>query len=143
MNSKQIGNEFENLFKKIGGMRGIGCLRINDGFRRIGGGFIPVKNACDWVLFYHSFSALIDTKTQESGKSFAKGHVDFDQIHAMLPYSLDHNVVTGYVVYFRNENKVVFFSCKQLLLDQRSIDDGILLGPIEDCDIRKIWPAAC
>lgn len=145
LSPKAIGTQFESLFEKICRMNRIGVLRIHDGFKRIGGGFIPVRNSCDWVLFYEGKTALVDTKTQEKGQTFAAGHVDAEQINKMHPFALDHNVTCGYVVYFRNEGCVIFLPTATILEDRRNIDDGIYLGKIEDCKVKRIFdgPTLC
>lgn len=137
--SKSIGTAFEAQFKKICLLQGIAITQVFDGICRIGsGGLLPRKQMCDWIISYNGKTIFTDTKTQEAGQTFSKGHVNQDQLDKMRPHRLQ-DVPCGYVVYFRNEDKLVFFDVFLLDLDRRHIDEGLLLGSITDCDIKKIF----
>ena len=138
-NAKNLGNDFEVAFKHMCHISGVAVSQIYDGFIRVGaGGLLPKKQACDFVLSFNGKTALVDCKTQGEGFTFAKSHVDQDQLDKMRSHH-SHGTITGYIVYFRTAQKVVFFSTTALEKDLRSIEDGMFLGPLIQCDIKKIF----
>lgn len=137
---KNLGNDFESALEKLCHSQGITVSRIHDGFKRTGAGsLIAQKQPCDFVWSTPGpKSAMIDAKTQGSGKTFNKSHVDEDQLKAMWPHR-ENGVPCGYVVWFRDQQQLVFFDVYQLKQDKRHINDGLLLGHLVSCDLKKIF----
>lgn len=147
VSNKKLGTGFEDFFEKLCHKQGIGCLKIWDGARRVGlptGGvrLIPMKNACDFLVTYQGKTALIDSKTRGTGSTFPHSLINPDQVRMMKPMVLAGNV-GGYIVYYRAYGKLVFYSVDVLEgvnpMDGLKLSDGVELGLIEDCDLRKIW----
>lgn len=141
LSSKKIGNSFEDLFKRAAQHQGFGILRIEDGCRRIGlKKLIPVKQACDFVLVNRGLCAFIDTKTQGDGKTFPRANINLDQVNA-IDGMCYHGATGGYVVWFRDINKVIFFDYELLKNAQAGIPygDGVDLGSFENFTLQRIY----
>lgn len=143
ISNKRQGNQWEHLFERSALRRGIAITRIHDGCRRVGRAkLIPMRQICDWICTYQKTTLLLDTKTVESGETFAYSHVNFDQINGIMLHVLE-GAQGGYVVYFRDVNKIVFFHAlklKELLpRSSLSIDQGEFLGCLEDNDLRRMF----
>ena len=142
MKAKHAGNQFEALFERACQRQGLGILRIADGCRRLTQKkLIPVKQPCDWILAWNNKMALIDTKTLGYG-NFTASHVNHNQVDKMAVMS-QFGVIGGFITWFRDKNKLSFFSVDQLhnLEPESSLkpEDGIDLGQIEDPQIKKIF----
>lgn len=141
--AKREGNQFEQLFERAALRQGLGIIRIADGCRRVGlKKLIPVKQAADWILAFNNKAALIDTKSMGKGKTFSHAYINDNQIRPMAGFAIQ-GVIAGYVVWFREHNKIVFYKVELLSNvlpgNSLSIDDGELLGSLEECDLRRIF----
>lgn len=122
-------------------MNGIGILKIPDGIKHTGNGFMTVQSPCDWLLIKNGRCALVDTKTYD-GKRMSANRVKPHQIKAMQSMTY-HGANGGYVVWFREINLVVWFSCAILanLPEDSGVgpEDGIELGPIERVNFKPLF----
>lgn len=146
--SKVVGNLFEQFFFRAATRQGLGVIRIPDGCKRVPGKFskipklIPVKTPCDYVVLKSGRCALIDTKTQGQGLTFPKSNINYDQVFSMS-YMKQHGAVGGYVVHFRDIDKIVFFDCDLLRETEVGIhwEKGMDLGYAEELNLDKIYEA--
>lgn len=139
MISYTAGRQFELIFLKSGARQGIGILRIPDGCKRVGKSLVPVKTPCDFILLMDGKCALIDTKTQGSGHTFPRANINLNQVSEMNSM-VHYGALGGYVCWFRDINKVVFYNCEILSNTSEGLhsDRGVYLGPIESMDLRML-----
>lgn len=137
--AKGAGDAFETHFECTVRSKGCIIIKIPAGGRMVrvkpgkdGLKWIPKKAPFDYVMAKNNLSAFIDTKTTE-GKAFKFSDIDQDQLR-WLTYGGDA-VAAGYVIWFREVDKVTFFNWAILkdLKPRESLkpDGGLLLGSIE------------
>lgn len=133
--AKGFGDLFEAMLKTACNRFGVGCVRIPDGCvmrRGKGGAIIPIRvqTPFDYVIALDGRAAFIDCKTVESG-NFTHSMIKAHQIASLSELESKKNVA-GYVVWFRDVDKIMFFSAKELkaVKPKESIDlnAGIFLG---------------
>jgi penicillin-binding protein-related factor A (putative recombinase) len=145
--AKQMGGGFEDLFQKVCKLQGIAITDIPDGCRRIGPGhrdIIPVKSPFDWIITYQGQTALLDTKTIESG-NFACSLIKEHQVDEMYAHERSGGK-GGYVIWIRNSGHVFFISAttlNELMRTRGSFCEthpkAILLGSSFSFDVTKIF----
>ncbi|CAK9250664.1 unnamed protein product [Sphagnum jensenii] len=135
--SKEVGTTFEKLFEVHCRQRQMAFIKIPDGCRRVSLGglgvkLIPVKTPFDFFICKNGKSATVDCKTIDAAL-FKYSLCDQDQVNA-LTVTGEH-IPSGYIIWFRETNRVVFFSVVLLrMLQQRTSlrdTDGLLLGDID------------
>jgi len=134
--SKQVGTTFEKVFEAHCSQRQIAFVKIPDGCRRVqtlaGLRLIPVKTPFDFFICKNGKSATLDCKTI-NGSNFTYSQCDQDQVTA-LSLTGEH-IPSGYLIWFRETDRVVFFSVIMLRMLQRRTSlrdsDGMLLGNVD------------
>lgn len=110
--AKKMGNAFEDLFSFHCRRNGIKCVRIPDGCKTIGPNkIIRVKTPFDYFITACGLSACIDTKTIAKGR-FNYGLINYDQMRELL--ETEKSVPSGYLIWFRDVDKVRFFTATEL-----------------------------
>lgn len=141
MHSKKEGNQFERIFELEAKRTLIGVQKINSTSTMTKGGWVFLKSPYDFILAYQGQAAIIDTKTYQSD-ILNHSALDQDQLRSLENMDI-HGLPAGYVVWFRQSNKVVFFPVQVLLnLNQEHSlkpEDGELLGSIETMNLRKLF----
>lgn len=129
------------MFTQIARMNGIGVLRVPDGIKHTGHGFMTVQSPCDFILAKHGKAALVDAKTTEASR-FPASKVKAHQVNAMQAMTY-HGLSGGYVIYFRTQNRVAFFPCHILTALPQDTglgpEDGLDMGPIEQVDFAPVF----
>lgn len=110
-----FGSLFEELFHMTcGRTQGMAVTRFPDGCRVVGKNkVIRIKTPCDWILTFGGVTALIDTKTTESD-SFPFSKIEKHQVKEMAIHA-QSGARSGYVIWFRKSDDVVFMSSLFLL----------------------------
>lgn len=133
--AKSMGDLFERMMKLSCAAERIHCERIPDGckvFKTRSGVVLPkkVNTPFDFVIAKNGKSANIDTKTIESG-NFSYSMIKMHQVVSLLNF-YDNKIPSGYLVWFRDVNQMIFFDAKKLyhLKRRESLkpSDGINLG---------------
>lgn len=133
--SRGYGELFEKMLESACNRMGVAFVRIPDGcvmIRTKGGAVIPrrVKTPFDFVISMQGRSAFIDCKTIESG-NFTHSMITDHQVNSLMTMENAQNLA-GYVVWYRDVDKIMFFTASSLkhLRPKQSLDlnDGIFLG---------------
>ena len=135
--ARDAGNSFEDFFTKRCTVDKIRAVRIPNAGRKIktrtGFKVKLAKSPFDFLITHEGRSACVDTKTT-MGKTFAHSMVVTHQLK-WLQFT-GPSIPSGYVIWFREPNQVVFFDHLILgnLKKGQSLKpaDGVLLGPIEN-----------
>lgn len=140
--AKANGEHFENIFQWSARKFGAAVIKIPSGCRWVSGTrAMPVQTPFDFIVCYNSKAITVDTKTIESG-NFTKSMVKIHQVSQMLPIERQ-KIHAGYVVWFREQNKVVFFKASQLIDLKRwcslKIDDGIGVGSAQQINFEVLF----
>ncbi len=136
------GNGWESSFLTIAMLQGFKTKKIPEMGRWIGPGtFKPIKSWCDYMLINTEGKvAFIDTKTT-ANDSFAFSAINPDQVKFFR--EVGDLVPAGYVVYFRENNKVNFMPWELLErcrpTESLSKDDGIPMGHLTNFAVSKIF----
>lgn len=142
--ANKMGSAFEELFKAACNRSSVIWKRIPNGCRTYRDKFGKlqtkwVKTPFDFIITARGLSAVIDCKTIDSETmtySFIKDH----QLDALLDMGVSIN--SGYVVWFRPVDCVVFFSAfrmNRLKPDQSlKFTDGLQLGSVSDFNTEPI-----
>lgn len=140
------GKVFERAFETICAQNNYTCVRIPDSCKQIGRErngaprLIRVKSPFDFVIASKGFSVFLDVKSTESDRytySQLKQH-QIDTLHKVRK-----DVLSGYLVHFALENKIVFFDVNLLAAlkprESVSIESGLLLGTFGyQCDLERL-----
>lgn len=88
----------------------------------------------------NGITVFVDTKSQGAGQTFPVGHINMSQVHSMNSMT-DHGAKGGYLVLFRNINKIVFFNCETLRTAETGLlwEKGIYLGTLENLNLEKLF----
>ena len=96
-----------------------------------------VANPFDFLLAKDGVAVFCDVKTVE-GKSFPHSKINQDQVTTLLSLH-SQQMLSGYVIYFRQCRDVVFFDAKKLALtktgESLKPQDGIVLGNLGQFDL--------
>lgn len=143
--SKSAGDYFENLLSFFSKSQRIKALKIPSGMRivKMQGRLvqIPVQTPFDFVLFKNGRVCCIDCKTIESG-NFNYSMIKRHQATELLEIE-QQGVSAGYLIYYRDKNRVVFFRAKQLLdiVPGSSLkeENGILIGDNQSMNLASLF----
>lgn len=147
--SQKIGSGFEGFFEASCNRQGFSWIHIPLGARIYGRDRFgkplthlvkaPFDYAIAGILNGLPVAAYIDTKTV-AGKSFPKSNIDDNQIDNLVNFErMGHP--SGYLIYFREVQKIVFVSAA-LIKEKNSVikpQDGKELGDLFDFDLKKMW----
>lgn len=105
--SKRSGDSFEKLFVHACQIYDFAITRIPDGCRQLSNKrLIRIKSPWDFVISYQGHTALIDTKTVQ-GDTFPYSSITPHQVKALCDHA-NHGAMTGYVVWLRKTDRVIF-----------------------------------
>lgn len=145
MLAKAAGDGFEMLFFHTCMRHGITAIHIPPGCKNVktkmGVVLKRVKTPFDFMLTNGAKVAFVDAKTK-LGKTFCFSDLTHHQVHILKSLEdLGHK--TGYVVAFRELDKVVFFSSSKLSSlrkrDSLSPEDGEYLGRVNSFSLGGFW----
>lgn len=146
--SRNSGFEFESLIINSSRQIGASIIKIPDSCRptkRWSGGSFSISNVripspFDFVLMLKGRAFVFDAKST-SYNTFAKSQIDQKQL-ANLTYCAS-NSVAGYVVWFKELDRVRFFSSLELQMVKKqsslSVSDGIGLGTGLKIDLSLVF----
>jgi len=140
--NQQQGKIFETLFFKQAQRLGITVIKNHQACRVIFKGRVQlIKGELDFKLITQNGRVgYFDCKTY-SENYFTYSEIDKDQLERSILYN-ELNAPSGFVVWFRPENKILFYSGKSIQkLGPRSRFDssnGILLGRFEQFNLNMI-----
>lgn len=142
--AQKEGKSFELKLIDMAHLEGWASLHIKPAARPIktpvGLKLIFEKSTIDHVFGKNGKAIFLDAKTCEA-KTFCKSLIKQHQLDKLLEFERN-GFATGYLVYFRKQNEICFFSAKILseLLVGKSLRpaDGYSLGPLEDFRFSKI-----
>lgn len=141
--AKRAGDYFEDVIAKYCMAQKIEFVKIPTGCKIVytprGLKPIFIQTPFDYILFKDGKSVCLDCKTVESGNftfSMLKSH----QVLSLHKIS-KQNINTGYVVYYRDTGKVIFYNSTQLmnLKPRQSLDQGALLGDVKNIDLKGLF----
>ncbi len=141
--AKQVGDTFEPALEIRCRQHGIGFQKIPNGCRRayIRGRLtlIPCRTPFDFIICKDFRSATIDCKTIV-GNTFTYSMCDPRQVTTLS--EMGEHIPSGYVVWFRESDRIVFFShiILRALQQRGSLSDtsGLYLGQIDSFNPTKI-----
>lgn len=139
------GQLFEDAFVRACVHNEIACTRMPDGCKQVGPKrLIRVKTPWDWIISLNTRTALLDTKSTND-KAFAHTHIQIHQVRPMVDHACE-GVTAGYVIWYRQHDRVVFISAHSLMkrLGSRGSipyndPDCRPLGSISSLDIPKLF----
>lgn len=137
LKAKRNGQLFENVVKSQCERLGWAVVRIPDGSRTLGlNKIIRVKSPFDFCIAKRGNVIFFDAKSWE-GATWAKSKVNDKQVEHLLKLEAAWQV-SGYMVFFKKIDRVIFFTATQLdsLNARESLlpGQGIDLGSIKDFD---------
>ena len=139
--AKSYGDVWEDMFRKVNEINGYRVVEFPDGARTIhtaqGAKTIRQKIAFDFLVNVGPKVFAIDTKTV-MGATFPHSSIRPHQVNDM--YKLEGPISTGYVVWYRKLDLVIFHNVKSLdsLKYGKSLkpEDGIKLGKSFQFDLK-------
>lgn len=137
--NKKIGNGFEKRFSFSGAINGWRVTRIPDGCRQLGlNKIVRVKSPFDFLLTKApTLSLYCDAKTT-IGDRFTYSAINQDQLSELLRIE-NSGHVAGFVIEFRQVDKVCFASASKLALltprESLKWSDCVDLGKELDVDL--------
>lgn len=140
--AKKIGAYFESF--------------IRHGFNKIGASIVSIPSGCKWITFNRAISVqtpfdffackngvaiAFDAKTVDKN-TFSKSEMKDHQVKAL--YDLERSkMLAGYLVWFRPDDKIVFYKSSLLfnLKPRCSLKpcDGVSLGSLIDSDLGGVF----
>ena len=141
--AKSAGDTFEEIFQVICNRDGIICVDFPDGCTKVktpyGLKLYPKNMPFDFMICRDGKSAAIDAKTVQ-GKTFEYSMITRHQLESLS--EVGPHIPSGYVVWFREIDKVVFFDYLKLIsvASRTSLkpEDGIMLGTIGNARLVKV-----
>jgi hypothetical protein len=121
------GASFESLFFDWCRSSRIAITRIPNSCRRIGPGprdLIQIKSPFDFVLTYHRFSAVIDTKSTISD-TFPYSQINGDQVANLFHHEETGLGAGGYVIWLRKSDKILFVRSSLLRIMMTQVHGSI------------------
>lgn len=142
MNPREEGRQFEEIFKKQCNMQGISVRKKPLSAKwNYGGGLQLIESELDFELIFETLFAFIDAKTFDRDTlphKLIKEH----QVKTALWY-MDNKVTSGYVVWHRPSNSVVFYDGRQLASVNKGESlhwsQGEYLGGYEDFCLGNLF----
>lgn len=144
--NKERGAFFEGVFKKRAQSNGFYCEKHELSCKYIGGGrLLRVKGELDYKLITQTGQVgYFDCKSY-LGDSFSFSVIDENQLKKSTNYNY-YSVPSGFVVWFRLTNQVVFIKGRTIAEKGPSCsfraEDGLVLGSIESFDLKAIMRQA-
>jgi recombination protein U len=141
--AKHNGSAFENLILASCERSGIVVTQIPSGCRWVSGQrAIPVKTDFDFIIWYNGQAIAFDAKTTNA-KNFGASSIEFHQVKKLHKIMQMTGNLTGYLVYFQTDNKVIFFDALKLNETKKGsslkVDDGLLLGELSKMDLKGLF----
>jgi penicillin-binding protein-related factor A (putative recombinase) len=145
LKAKEIGDLFEKILMASCLQHRISCVRIPNGtrlFKTKSGVVLPklTKSPFDFIVAKRGLSACIDTKTIDSG-NFSYSMIKLHQVISLINLH-DELIPSGYLVWFRDIDQMVFFDAKKLyhLKRRESLkpEDGLMLGTKGNFSVEPI-----
>lgn len=131
--AQAAGSTFETHFKCRCNSLGITWVQIPTGAFKTPFGWKPKKSPFDFVIGKNSMCAGVDAKTIQSG-NFPHSKIDRNQLDHLNQAS--RCMASGYIVWFRDVDKVVYFPTRILnsVAKRESLkwEQGIYLGPFDN-----------
>lgn len=141
MSGQLEGAQFEAIFERECIRKLIGAIRLKNSTYVHGHGVVSVPAPFDWVTVYKGKSAYIDTKSYEDD-ALPHSHIKAHQLKELTKTEY-HGHTSGYLVWHRSINQVVFYSAGVLntIKEGESVkpDQGISLGKIENMNLRLLF----
>lgn len=142
--AKSYGDMFEGIFETQCLLNKLEFVRIPDGAKVVGSGkfqkIIRVKSPFDYIVSNQVFAAFIDTKTTDKDR-FAFSDINQSQVDELG--KLDKAGPSGYVIWYREINCVVFYTTETLvnLRPRQSLkfEDGLHLGGVKDFNLNIVF----
>lgn len=141
--AQAFGKGFEQAVSDQGNREGFLVIKWPDGCRRVAGflKLIPVKTPFDFTLISSGKAIFFDAKTFDKN-TISRGDLVEHQINVLSEIE-KRGFVSGYLVYFRKPNKVVFFEGHKLMLlaqtgSSLKWEDGFQIGTITDFELKKL-----
>lgn len=139
--AKRVGSFFEGSFQRQCFSQGITCIKIPDGCKTFGlGKLVRVKTPFDFFIGFGEKTVFLDTKT------FNKLSISFSDLteHQIMNLKIMRkHALSGYLVWFRENNALVFFDIVELceLKSGKSLkySEGVYLGTIEKFDLKILF----
>ena len=138
------GRQFEELLDRACFRHGINSVVFPMGGRYVGKKFIPIRTPFDRILIRpRGQVAFVDAKSVGSGHNFSRSMLTDHQVQALYRY-WESGCLSGYVVCFREFNRVVFFDAAKLYRvftggASLTMTEGIQIGTFEDFDPSRIF----
>lgn len=141
-NNRIQGVQFEKILEKHCNQQGVLFIKLPIGAKPIGRGrWIRQTSPFDYVLLHEGSAVFLDCKSLDS-KTISYSTLTEHQITSLSAIR-EHGSLSGYMVWFRPINQVVFFEVKTLLgLKPRqslSPQDGIYLGRFENIALGTLF----
>jgi len=141
--AKRRGDQFQSFFESRCRMQGITCIRVPDGCKQIGPrpiDIIRVRTPFDYILGFENKICFVDLKSFDSDRITRSQVVDHQ---VMSLNDLNRHARAGYVCFFRETKRFVFFSVEKLSLlsrgDSLKVEDGLDLGDLLKHDFRALF----
>lgn len=142
--AKSNGDRFELLLQKRCAQEKISFIKIPSGCRFARGSFgvqpIPIKTPFDFIIAKDGKAVFFDAKCL-SNSSLTYSKIKPHQLEKLFEME-QQSFLSGYIVYFVEENKVSFFTSSTLkkLPPRHSLEysDGVILGNIENFNLLPL-----
>ncbi len=143
--AKANGQIFEAFVKSCAQKQGFKVTQIPLGAKQIGGGkLIRVRTDFDFILWKNGFAVALDAKST-THENFATDSLTSHQVLSLKEIE-DQGFIAGYLVYFSELERVVFYSATQLsqMRFRQSLkpENGIQCGRINKMDFSPILALA-
>ena len=130
------GMQFETLFDQACFRSGINSVPMPLGARRVGKTLVQIKTPFDRILVRPEGEIIfVDCKSYGTGSAMAKSSLTDHQVSA-LHRLWEMGCASGYVVWFREIDRVVFFDAVKLMNcsdtgKSLKAEQGLYIGPFE------------
>lgn len=137
--ARRNGQIFESLIQVMSNRHGLYCIKIPDGCIQLKNRIVRVATPFDFIVAINGKTLFFDAKsTKES--TFSKSKLKRHQVDFLCPFE-QQQIDAGYVVFFQNQNAVVYFKATQLKALKRgeslSLSDGVMLGSQYEFNLAK------
>lgn len=136
------GQQFENILQLHCNQQNVLFIKLPVGAKPIGKNrWIKQQSPFDFILVHNGSTVFLDCKTLDQD-SFSYSRITHHQVIS-LRATREHGCLSGYLVWHRPSNQVVFYEVQKLLeLRQgKSLKpkDGIPLGRFEDIALGSLF----
>lgn len=136
--NKLHGSEFEGIFTRVARLQGFGVKKnpISGEFKW-NGEFRPINSELDFTLVDKRQVSFFDTKSVD-GTKLERSTIPQHQIENAMWFN-ELGITAGFIVFFRQSNRVVFFSGQWIHFSKGPLTDrdGVFLGPLEHFEVRR------